>query len=58
MDVAIIGAGPGGLALALGLQTVAPALKVKVCCGASNLLCNQYALPKRQHSRQHIPDNT
>jgi len=30
VDVAIVGAGPGGLALALGLQTVAPELKVKV----------------------------
>ena len=38
MDVAVIGAGPGGLALALGLQTVAPSLNVKVCCGASSYL--------------------
>ena len=50
VDVAIIGAGPGGLALALGLQTVAPALKVKVCCGTrvcfstKVCLCHELAL--------------
>lgn len=41
VDVAIVGAGPGGLALALGLQTVAPSLKVKVATSHCTVYASQ-----------------